>query len=90
MLLILSVLLEISLTGLLWWTSHQLGLQYRVLDNRFCVVEENEHSNDDVVDMFGLNCPQLDGLTCPAVYRAIPVQMGEGMVMDTIKCQVVE
>jgi len=86
LLLILSILLEISLTGLLWWTSHQLGLQYRVIGNCFCVVEAYDHSNEEVVDMFGLNCPQLDGLTCPAVYRAIPVQMGEGMIMDTRQC----
>merc|ERR1719193_334613 len=90
LLLILSILLEISLTGLLWWTSYQFGLQYRVLGNCFFMVEVHGHSNEEVVDMFELNCPQLDELTCPAVYKAIPVQMGDGMVMDTRQCQRVD
>ena len=90
LLLVLSIILEISLTGMLWWTSHQLGMQYRILGNCFCTLEIQGHTNEEVVDMLGLSCPQLDGLTCPAVYRAIPVQMGGGLVMSTIQCQKVD
>ena len=90
LLLVLSIILEISLTGMLWWTSHQLGMQYRILGNCFCMLEMQGHTNEEVVDMLGLSCPQLDGLICPAVYRAIPVQMGGGLVMSTRQCQKVD
>ena len=86
--LLLSVLLELSLTCLLWWNSHQLGLQHQVRANCFCTV--GEQSSSRAVGILDIDCPQLDNLSCTAVYQAVPVQMREGLVMTTRQCQRVD
>ena len=86
--LLLSVLLELSLTCLLWWNSHQLGLQYQVRDNCFCIVGEQSISR--AVGILDIDCPQSDNFSCLAVYQTVPVQMREGLVMSTRQCQRVD
>ena len=86
--LLLSVLLELSLTCLLWWNSHQLGLQHQVRANCFCTV--GEQSSTRAVGILDIDCPQFENLSCTAVYQAVPVQMREGLVMSTRQCQRVD
>jgi len=84
--LILSVLLELSLICLLWWTSHKLGLQYQVRENCFYAVRDS--SGITVNNLHGMmNCPQIDGLSRLALYWEVPVQMPNGLVMNTRECQ---
>jgi len=85
--LMLSILLESSLTGLLWWTSYDLGLKYKIANNCFCEVATEATTTENVVDLFGLNCPKSGEMLCSAVYSAVPVKMGGGLVMNTRHCQ---
>jgi len=87
LLLLLSVVLELSLTGLLWWNSRQLGLQFQVRGDCFCLVGQFSAKVEDVLQ---LGCLQTDSLSCPAVYQAVPVQLSGGLLVSTRQCQLLD
>ena len=61
-LLTVSIMVDLSVTGLMWWTSHQLSDQYKVRGDCFCQRGTGTGQvGREVRDIFNVNCPVVEG-----------------------------
>jgi len=84
-LLTISIMVDLSITGLMWWTSQQLGDQYQVRGECFCR-RGTGHSGMGLRDIFNINCPVVEGFVCEAVLGAVKVTM-HSVTVSTTECQ---
>ena len=83
--LTISILVDLSVTGVLWWTSQQLGDQYQVMGNCFCVVG-SEKSGNKLSDLISVNCPEVEGYICEVVFGSTLVTIGS-VTVSTSECR---
>jgi len=83
--LTISIMVDLSMTGLMWWTSHQLGDQYQVREDCFCERGTGQ-SGRGMRDIFRINCPLVEGFVCEAVFGAVEVTM-HSVTVSTTECQ---
>jgi len=83
--LMLSIMVDLSMTGLMWWTSHHLGDQYQVRGDCFCE-RSTRQSVRGMRDIFSINCPSVEGFMCEAVFGAVKVTM-HSVTVSTTECQ---
>jgi len=82
--LFVSILLDLSVVGMLWWTSHQLREKYQVLGNCFCVLNTGVFSLE--TNKLNIECPHVPGYLCTAVYDSALVSIGS-MSVSIKECQ---
>ena len=86
-LLTISIMVDLSMTGLMWWTSQQLGDQYQVRGECFCERGTGHgQSGRGVRDIFDINCPMVEDFVCEAVFGAVKVTM-HSVTVSTSDCQ---
>ena len=83
-LLFISILLDLSVVGMLWWTSHQLGEKYQVFGNCFCLKNAGVFSLE--VKNLNIECPHVPGYLCTAVFDSVMVTIGS-MSLSIKECQ---
>ena len=83
LLLLLSILTELTSLGFMWWTSFSLAAKYQIRDNCFCsvsggVIDIEKAQNSVSFEVKGLNltCPEEEGLRCGATYLETEIQLG--------------
>jgi len=82
--LTISIMMDLSVTGVLWWTSHQLSATYEVIGNCFCVVGKD--ASKHVLNSMDVHCPEVEGFECSVVYDSVVVPIGSLKVF-TKQCQ---
>jgi len=82
--LTISILLDVSVTGMLWWTSYQLNEKYQVMGNCFCEVSTSVHHY--VGNNLNVECPHVAGFSCTAVIDSVLVPIGS-LTFYTNECQ---
>jgi len=76
--LFFSILLDLSVVGMLWWTSHKLGEKYQVLGKCFCVKNTGVFSLE--ANKLPVECPHVPGYLCTAVHDSTLVTIGSTSV----------
>jgi len=82
--LLISILMDLSVVGMLWWTNHQLDNKYQVFGNCFC--EKNTDVYSLEMNNLNIECPHIPGFKCPAVYNSAIVSIGS-MTVSVKECQ---
>ena len=80
-LLVLSILTELTTLGFMWWTSFSLAAKYQVRDNCFCTVtggfkEELRTNSSDEASGLNITCPEEKSLRCVATYQETDTFIG--------------
>ena len=83
LLLLISILTELTSLGFMWWTSFSLAAKFQIRDNCFCSVTGDVNDSEDVpssvsFEAKGLNfsCPEEEGLKCDTTYLETEIQLG--------------
>merc|ERR1719154_532181 len=84
----ICIILEVCGTGLVWWTSQQLGDQYQVVGDCFCS-QVPGHVTSAKRNDYNVECPVVEGLVCKSLYNAVST-VTKRMFTMTRECQMLD
>jgi len=83
--LVLSIVIDLTVTGLMWWTRFQLDKMFKVTGDCFCEINE-DNSYFDYKNVFNIKCPEIEEFMCTSVYNAVMVNF-MNVEVSTMECQ---
>ena len=81
----ICIILEMGGTGLVWWSSQQLGSLYQVVGDCFCFKVSGQTTSTKK-NVYNVECPVVEDLVCESVYNTVST-VTKHMFTMTRECQ---